>query len=74
MRSRPSSKSVNDNDDSVGKFYSSIFPGEFFYDIFENEEEIVTEDSIVWINTNKLIWGVSFIKTPFSDLLEDSNY
>ena len=24
-----------------------------FYDIYDNEEENITEDSIVWVNTNK---------------------
>ena len=27
-----------------------------FYDIYDNEDENITEDSIVWVNTNKTIW------------------
>ena len=27
-----------------------------YYDMYDNEEEIITEDSIVWVNTNKTIW------------------
>ena len=27
-----------------------------FYDIYDNEDEHITEDSIVWVNTNKTIW------------------
>ena len=41
--------------------------------MFDNEEEIITQDSIVWVNTNKTSWGGSFIKVPLSDFLEDSN-
>ena len=26
------------------------------YDIYDNEDENITEDSIVWVNTNKTIW------------------
>ena len=27
-----------------------------FYDIYDNEDKNITEDSIVWVNTNKTIW------------------
>ena len=27
-----------------------------FYDIYDNEDVNITEDSIVWVNTNKIIW------------------
>ena len=26
------------------------------YDIYDNEDENITEDSIIWVNTNKTIW------------------
>ena len=52
MSSRPSSESINYNDDLVGEFYASTCSG----GIFENTEEIITEDSIVWVNTNKTNW------------------
>ena len=42
--------------------------------IFQNEEELITEDSIVWVKTNKSIWEVRVIKIPFGDLPEDSDY
>ena len=44
MRSIPSSESVNENDDSVREFDASTCSGDNFYDIFENEGEIITED------------------------------
>ena len=45
-----------------------------FYDIFENEEEIITEDSIFWVNTNKTIWEGRVIKIPFSYFPEDPKH
>ena len=45
-----------------------------FYDIFENEEEIITEGSIFWVNTNRTIWEGRVIKTHFSDLPEDAKH
>ena len=74
MRSRPSSESVNDHDDSINEFDASTCSGDNFYNIFSNEEEIIPEDPIVWINNNKTIWEVRVIKIPFSGLPEDSNY
>ena len=56
MRSRLSSKSLNENDEYVSEFDASACSGDNFYDIFENEEEIITGSSIVWVNTNKTIW------------------
>ena len=49
----PSTVSVNGNDDLVSEFYASTCSGDNVYDIFENEDEIITENSIVWVNTNK---------------------
>ena len=50
-----STESVNVSDDSVREFYASTFPDDNVYDIFYNEDEIITEESIVWVNTNKKI-------------------
>ena len=58
MGSKPSTDYVNENDDLVGEFEASTCSGDNFYDIFENEEEIITEDSIVWVNNNKKIGKV----------------
>ena len=45
-----------------------------YYDIYDNEEENITEDSIFWVNTNKTIWEGRVIKIPFSDLPEDAKH
>ena len=74
MRSGTSTDSVNCNDDSVSEFDVSTCPGDSFYDIFENEEEIITEDSIFWVNTRILFWKGRFIKIFLNDSPEDSNY
>ena len=65
---RSSTYSINDNNDVVTGFDASIFPGDNFYDIFNNEDEIITKDSIVWVSTNKIIWEWGFIKITYSDL------
>ena len=44
---RSSTESVNDNYSLVSGFDSSTWAGENVYDIFENEERIVAEDSVV---------------------------
>ena len=46
MRSRTSTDYVNENDDTVSEFDASTCSGDNFYGIFENKEEIITEDSI----------------------------
>ena len=48
--------SVYGNDDLVSGFDASTCSGDNIYNIFENEDVIITEDSIVWVNTNKTIW------------------
>ena len=48
--------SIYEIDDSVSGFHASTCSGDNFYDIFENEEEIITEDSIFCFNTNKKGW------------------
>ena len=45
-----------------------------FYDIYDNEDENITEDSIVWVNTNKTIWEGRVIKIPFSKMSEDAKH
>ena len=45
-----------------------------YYDIYDNQEEIITEDSIFWVNTNKTIWYGRVIKIPFSDVPEDARH
>ena len=53
---RSSTDSVNDNDYLVSGFDSSTCSGDNVYDIFENEDEIISEDSNVWVNTNIIFW------------------
>ena len=67
VSSIPSSEYVNDKDDLVGEFDVYTCSGDNYYDIFENEEEIITVYSIVWVNTNKTIWEGRVIKIPYSD-------
>ena len=69
-----SKKSVNRAEDSVREFDASTCSGDIAYGIFENKGEIITECSIVWVNTNKTIWEVRFTKIPYSDLPQDSKY
>ena len=45
-----------------------------YYKIYDNEEENITRDYIVWVNTNKTIWEGRVIKIPFSDVLEDAKH
>ena len=53
---RSSADSINDNnDDLVGGFDTSTCSGDSVYDIFDNEDDIITENYTVWFNTNKLI-------------------
>ena len=47
---------------------------EDFYDIFGDLDEHITEDSIVWVNTKKTIWGGRSIKIPFSEKSEDAKH
>ena len=37
-------------------------------------EEHITEDFIVWVNTNKTIWEGRVIKIPFSEKSEDAKH
>ena len=38
------------------------------YDIYDNKEKNITEDSIVWVNNNKTIWEGRVIKIRFSEV------
>ena len=71
---RSSTGLVNGNDDLVSQFDASTCSGDNVYDFFENEDAIITEDSIVWVNTNKKNWDGMVIKILYSDLPHDSNY
>ena len=54
---RSNEVSVTNNDDNlVSGFEKSTCSGDTVCDIFENEDEIITENSIVWVNSNKEIW------------------
>ena len=43
-------------DVDLDEFYASTCSGDRFYDIFDKEEEIITEGTIFWVNTNKTIF------------------
>ena len=47
---------------------------EYFYDIYGDLDEHITEGSIVWVNTKKTIWEGRFIKIPFSKKSEDAKH
>ena len=57
--------------DSDG-FDASTCSGDRFYDIFDKEEEIIPEGSIVWVNINNTISEEEFVKIPFIDVSEDA--
>ena len=40
-------------DIDLDEFDASTCSDDTYYDIYDNEEELITEDSIVWVNTNK---------------------
>ena len=42
-------------DIDLDEFDASTCSGDRFYDIFHKQEEIITEGSIIWVNTNKII-------------------
>ena len=52
----------------------STCSGDTYYGIYDNEEEIITEDSIVWVKTNKTVWKKRVIKIPFSDVPMDAKH
>ena len=72
---KSSSDSINDNDGYLfSEFYASTCSGDSVYDIFKNEDEIITEYYNVWLNTNKRIRERRFNKIPYSGLPQDTNY
>ena len=56
------------------EFDESTCSGDTYYDIFDKVEEIITEDSIVWVDSNKTIWEGRVLKIPFSDVPEDAKH
>ena len=71
---RPSTDDLNNNDNLVSGFDSSTCSGDNVYDIFENEDEVITEDSIILVSTNKTMWEGRVIKNTYSYCPKDSNY
>ena len=59
---RSSAHNVNNNDDNlVSGFYEYTCSGDSVCDIFDNEDDIITEDSILRVKTNREIWlGILF--------------
>ena len=53
---------TNNDDNMVSGFERSNCSGNSDCDIFENEDEIITEKYIVWVNTNKEICQGKVIK------------
>ena len=53
---RLSANSLNQNDDLFSGIYASTCSGDNVYDIFDHEDEIITEDSNVWVNTKNNNW------------------
>ena len=54
---RSSEDSVTNNDENlVSVFDKSTCSGDSVCDMFENEDGIITEYSIIWVNTNKEIY------------------
>ena len=43
-------------DVDLDEFDAPTCSGDRIYDIYDKEEGIITEGSIVWVNTNKTIW------------------
>ena len=65
---RSNEVSVTNNDRNlVSGFDRYTCSGDSICDIFENKYEIITENSIVWFNTNKSICQGKVIKIPSGD-------
>ena len=71
---RSSTGSVNGDGDSFSVFDAFTCPGDNVYEIFENEDKIITDGSIFWVNTNNLFWEGRVIKITYRELPQDSNY
>ena len=52
---RSSINVVNENDELVSGFDAYNSSGDNVYDIFDDEDKIITKDSIFWVNTNIII-------------------
>ena len=70
---RSSINVVNENDDVVSGFDAYNSSGDNVYDIFDDDDKIITKDSIFWVNTNIIIWEGRVIKIIYSDLPQYSN-
>ena len=60
---RQSTDTVNENDNAVSGWYASTCSCDKVYDISDTEDGIITEYSIVWFNTNKIISKAYFVCT-----------
>ena len=69
--------SVTSNDENLvsekNKFDESTCSGDSVCGILDHNEDNITENYIIWVNTNKSICQEKVIKITFSDLPQDSN-
>ena len=56
-----------------GEFFGNVDLEDIYY-IYDDVDEHITEDSIVWVNTNKTIWEGRVIKIPFSVKSKDAKH
>ena len=63
----------NNNDKMVSGFDESTCSGDSDCDIFDNADDIITENSTVWVNTNGVISQGKTIKISFRKLPQDFN-
>ena len=68
---RSSTDYVNYNDDFVSGFDASTCLSGNVYSIFENQDEIITEDWNIWVKTNGTIWIGRDTKITSIDLPQD---
>ena len=68
-----SADSVNDGDENlVSGFDESTCSGDSVGEVFDNEDNIITEDSTILVNNNEEMFQGG-LRIPFSDLPQDSN-
>ena len=68
-----SADSVNDGDENlVSGFDESTCSGDSVSEVFDNEDNIITEDSTILVNNNEEMFQGG-LRIPFSDLPQDSN-
>ena len=61
-------------DGDLDQFGASTCSGDMFHNIFDKEEEIITEGSIVWVNNNISTREGKVVKITFSDVPEDAKH